>query len=224
MLIVFFRTIILYGLVVIFMRMMGKQQIGQLQPYELVVAIMIADLVAVPMQNKGIPLITGIIPILTLLLSQLFLSYISMKSLKARSIICGTPTILIEKGRILTSQLQKERYNINDLLEELRVKGYPNIADVEYAILETNGSLSVIPKSDKRPVTPQDLNLTPQYEGLPMPIIIDGKIIEKNMKEANISIDWLNEQLKMWHIQNVKDVLFASFDSNKVLTVYRKEG
>lgn len=224
MLIIFFRTIILYGLVVIFMRMMGKQQIGQLQPYELVVAIMIADLVAVPMQNKGIPLITGIIPILTLLVSQLFLSYISMKSLRARSVICGTPTILIENGKILTSQLQKERYNINDLLEELRVKGYPNITDVEYAILETNGSLSVIPKSDKRPVTPQDLNLTPQYEGLPMPIIIDGQIIEKNIKEANISIDWLNEQLKMWHIENVSEVLFASLDSNKVLTVYRKEG
>jgi uncharacterized membrane protein YcaP (DUF421 family) len=146
-----------------------------------------------------------------------------MKSLRARAIICGTPTILIEKGKILTSQLQKERYNINDLLEELRVKGYPNIADVEYAILETNGSLSVIPKSDKRPVTPQDLNLTPQYEGLPLPIIIDGRIMHQNMQKAGIDMEWLNEQLKMWKIQNVKEVLFASLDTNKVLTVYRKE-
>jgi len=205
------------------MRISGKQQIGQLQPYELVIAIMIADLVAIPMQNKGIPLLSGIIPILTLLVSQLFLSYLSMKSLRARAIICGTPTILIEKGKILTSQLQKERYNINDLLEELRVKGYPNIADVEYAILETNGSLSVIPKSNKRPVTPQDLNLTPQYEGLPLPIIIDGRIMHQNMQKAGIDMEWLNEQLKMWKIQNVKEVLFASLDTNKVLTVYRKE-
>lgn len=224
MLILFFRTLILYALVVIFMRISGKQQIGQLQPYELVIAIMIADLVAIPMQNKGIPLLSGIIPILTLLVSQLFLSYLSMKSLRARAIICGTPTILIEKGKILTSQLQKERYNINDLLEELRVKGYPNIADVEYAILETNGSLSVIPKSNKRPVTPQDLNLTPQYEGLPLPIIIDGRIMHQNMQKAGIDMEWLNAQLKMWKIQNVKEVLFASLDTNKVLTVYRKEG
>ncbi|AIS51663.1 hypothetical protein TKV_c04610 [Thermoanaerobacter kivui] len=224
MLILFFRTLILYALVVIFMRISGKQQIGQLQPYELVVAIMIADLVAIPMQNKGIPLLSGIIPVLTLLVSQLFLSYLSMKSLRARAIICGTPTILVENGKILTSQLQKERYNINDLLEELRVKGYPNIADVEYAILETNGSLSVIPKSNKRPVTPQDLNLTPQYEGLPLPIIIDGRIMHQNMQKAGIDMEWLNEQLKMWKIQNVKEVLFASLDTNKVLTVYRKEG
>lgn len=224
MLILFLRTLILYTLVVIFMRISGKQQIGQLQPYELVVAIMIADLVAIPMQNKGIPLVSGIIPILTLLVSQLFLSYLSMKSLKARAIICGTPTILIEKGKILTSELQKERYNINDLLEELRVKGYPNIADVEYAILETNGNLSVIPKSSKKPVTPHDLNLTPQYEGLPLPIIIDGKIMHQNMEKAGIDMQWLNEQLKIWKVQTLKDVLFASLDANKVLTVYRREG
>jgi uncharacterized membrane protein YcaP (DUF421 family) len=206
------------------MRISGKQQIGQLQPYELVVAIMIADLVAIPMQNKGIPLVAGIIPVLTLLISQLVLSYLSMKSLRARVIICGTPTILIEKGKILTSQLQKERYNINDLLEELRVKGYPNIADVEYAILETNGSLSVIPKSDKRPVTPKDLNITPEYEGLPLPIIIDGRIMHQNMQKAGIDLAWLDEQLKIWNIKSVKEVLFASLDSDKVLTVYKKEG
>ncbi|SNX53157.1 DUF421 domain-containing protein [Thermoanaerobacterium sp. RBIITD] len=224
MLIIFFRTLILYFMVVVVMRIMGKQQIGQLQPYELVVAIMIADLVAVPMQNKGIPLLTGIIPILTLLISQLFLSYISMKSLHGRAMICGKPTVLIDKGKILTSQLQKERYNINDLLEELRVMGYPNIADVEYAILETNGCLSVIPKVDRRPVTPNDLNLTPQYEGLPLPIIIDGKIINKNMDEANIDMKWLNDQLKMWNVNNINNVILASIDPNKVLTVYKKEG
>ncbi|MGB9780370.1 DUF421 domain-containing protein [Caldanaerobacter sp.] len=224
MLILFFRTLILYALVVIFMRISGKQQIGQLQPYELVVAIMIADLVAIPMQNKGIPLVAGIIPVLTLLISQLILSYISMKSLRARAIICGTPTILIEKGKILTSQLQKERYSINDLLEELRIKGYPNVADVEYAILETNGSLSVIPKSDKRPVTPKDLNITPQYEGLPLPIIIDGRIMHQNMQKAGIDLPWLEDQLKIWNIKDLKEVLFASIDPNGILSVYKKEG
>lgn len=223
MLIIFFRTLILYVMVVFVMRIMGKQQIGQLQPYELVVAIMIADLVAVPMQNKGIPLLTGIIPIFTLLISQLFLSYISMKSLKGRAMICGKPSILIEKGKIITSELQKERYNINDLLEELRVMGYPNIADVEYAILETNGCLSVIPKVEKRPVNPSDLSLTPQYEGLPLPVIIDGVIIHSNMEKAKIDMNWLNDQLKMCNITNIKDVILASLDPNKILTVYKKE-
>ncbi|MGF7429848.1 DUF421 domain-containing protein [Thermoanaerobacterium thermosaccharolyticum] len=223
MLIIFFRTLILYFLVVVVMRIMGKQQIGQLQPYELVVAIMIADLVAVPMQNKGIPLLTGIIPIFTLLISQLFLSYISMKSLRGREMICGKPTVLIDKGKILTKELQKERYNINDLLEELRVMGYPNIADVEYAILETNGCLSVIPKVDKRPVTPNDLNIKPQYEGLPLPIIIDGNIIHQNMKIANVDMKWLNDQLKMWNVNNIENIILASLDPNKVLTVYKKE-
>ncbi|MDK2805510.1 MAG: hypothetical protein PWQ94_674, partial [Thermoanaerobacterium sp.] len=172
---------------------------------------------------KGIPLLTGIIPIFTLLISQLFLSYISMKSLRGREMICGKPTVLIDKGKILTKELQKERYNINDLLEELRVMGYPNIADVEYAILETNGCLSVIPKVDKRPVTPNDLNLTPQYEGLPLPIIIDGKIIHKNMEMANVDMKWLNEQLKMWNVNNIENIILASLDPNKVLTVYKKE-
>lgn len=223
MLIIFFRTLILYFMVVVVMRIMGKQQIGQLQPYEFVVALMIADLVAVPMQNKGIPLLSGIIPILTLMVSQLFLSYISMKSLRCRSLICGTPAILIKKGKIITSQLQQERYNINDLLEELRVAGYPNIADVEYAILETNGNLSVIPKVTKRPVNTEDLNLSPQYEGLPLPIIIDGRIIEKNIKDANIDLNMLNDQLKMWKVDNIKDVILASLDPNNILTVYKRE-
>ncbi|MDI6600598.1 MAG: DUF421 domain-containing protein [Thermoanaerobacteraceae bacterium] len=223
MLVIFTRALILYFLVVIVMRIMGKQQIGELQPYELVVAVMIADLGAVPMQNTGIPLLAGIIPILTLLISQLALSYISMKSIRGRELICGTPTILIEKGKLLEDQMRKERYNINDLLEALRNQGYYNIADVEYAILETNGTLSVIPKVEKRPVTPQDLNLKPPYEGLPLPVVIDGTVDFKTLKEANKDFTWLKGQLKAFGISDVSDVLLASIDSNGNLFVQAKE-
>ena len=223
MLVIFIRALILYALVAIVMRVMGKQQIGELQPYELVVAVMIADLGAVPMQNTGIPLLAGIIPILTLLISQLALSYISMKSLKGREIICGTPTVLVEKGKLLEESMRKERYNITDLLEALRNQGYYNIADIEYAILETDGALSVIPKVEKRPVTPEDLNLKPEYEGLPLPVILDGEVNYRSLAKLGKDHPWLLSQLKSYNINNISDVLLASLDENGNLFVQAKE-
>lgn len=223
MLVVFMRALILYTVVVIVMRIMGKQQVAQLQPYELAVALMIADLGAVPMQNTGIPLITGIVPILTLLMAQVLISYLSLKSELVRKLVCGTPSILISKGKINEKELFKERYNVNDLLEQLRSMGYYNIADVEFAILETNGSLSVIPKSDKRPMNPNDLNLKPQYEGLPVPVIIDGNVNEANMKEVNIDMDWLKSQLALFDVKSIDEVLLASVDAQKKLYVTKKE-
>lgn len=214
MLVVFIRTLILYGLVVIVMRIMGKRQIGQLQPFELVVAIMISELAAVPMQNTGIPLVNGIIPILTLLVAQIIMSFISLKSITARAIICGKPAILVENGRIIEENLRNEMYTLNDLLEQLRSKDIPNISDVEYAILETNGQLSIIPKSQKRPVTPMDINIPTNYEGLPLDLIIDGKIIYKNLDKIKFSDAWLKEQLSKFGIKNVKDVLFSSLGSD----------
>ncbi|SHF58101.1 Uncharacterized membrane protein YcaP, DUF421 family [Caldanaerobius fijiensis DSM 17918] len=223
MLVVFMRALILYTVVVIVMRIMGKQQVAQLQPYELAVALMIADLGAVPMQNTGIPLITGIVPILTLLMAQVLISYLSLKSELVRKLVCGTPSILISKGKINEKELFKERYNVNDLLEQLRSMGYYNIADVEFAILETNGTLSVIPKSDKRPMNPNDLNLKPQYEGLPVPVIIDGNVNEANMKEVNIDMDWLKSQLALFDVKSIDEVLLASVDAQKKLYVTKKK-
>ena len=145
MLIVFVRTLILYILIIVVLRLMGKRQVGQLQPSELVVALIIADLAAVPMSEVGIPLINGIIPIITLFIMEELLSYISMKSERARGLISGKPSILIERGTIIEDELRRIRYNINDLLEQLRLKNFSNVEDVSYAILETSGQLSVIP-------------------------------------------------------------------------------
>lgn len=223
MLISFARTLILYGIVVIVMRMMGKRQIGELQPYELAVAIMISELAALPMENSDVPLASGLIPILTLLFAQITLSYMALKSEKARAIICGRPTILIEKGVIQQEELVRSRINLNDLLEQLRVKDFPNIADVEFAILETNGQLSVIPKSYKRPIYPNDLKIHVPYEGLPTPVIIDGEIHKHNLERANISYEDLMKKLKENQITNFKDVLFASIDADGMIFIQRKQ-
>lgn len=217
MLLVIIRTIILYAATVLLLRVMGKRQIGQLQPYELVVIIMISELAAIPMQNTGIPLLSGLIPIFILVAAQVTLSYISLKSERARGVICGTPSIVIENSRIVEDELRRLRLNLNDLLEQLRLKNVSDISDVEYAILETSGQLSVILKSEKRPVEPQDLKISPQYEGLPITLIIDGQVIKENLKKVDLDIVWLQNELGKYGIKNVKDVFFASLDAHKQL-------
>ena len=147
------RTIILYTLVVICLRIMGKRQIGELQPSELVVAIMVSDLATIPMQDTEIPIVTGIIPIFTLVIMEVYLSYISTKSKKFSHFVCGTPSIVIKDGEIVDEEMKKLRFSRDDLLEELRISGCFDITQVEYAILETNGGLGLIMKPEHRPIT-----------------------------------------------------------------------
>ncbi|NLY44163.1 MAG: DUF421 domain-containing protein [Clostridiaceae bacterium] len=223
MLIIFFRTIFLYILVITALRLMGKRQIGELQPSELVVAIMISDLAAIPMQDTGIPLINGILPIATLIIAEVFFSYITLKSQKARAIISGTPSILIENGKINEKELENLRFNIDDLLEELRVNNCPNIADVEFAILETSGQLSVIPKSQKSPVTAEDLNIPTKYVGLPLTLISDGKVNYNNLAKAHLSRQWLKDELSKLGVKDITDVFFASLDTEGKLYYQLKD-
>ncbi|WP_425800713.1 DUF421 domain-containing protein [Desulfitobacterium sp. Sab5] len=223
MLIVITRTLILYALVVIALRLMGKREIGQLQPFDLVIILMISELAAIPSENVGIPLIAGIIPILVLLLASILLSTIELKSERARAILNGTPSILIERGRIIETELKRNRYNLNDLLEELRIKNVPNIADVEFAVLETNGQVSVLPKSLKRPTTPEDFNMSPSYEGLPTALITDGKLNRLNMQRANKDIQWLQNELKKQNLKQIDEVLLASLDTSGNLFIQAKQ-
>lgn len=220
--IVIIRTFILYALVVLVLRMLGKRQIAQLQPFELVVIIMISELAAVPSGDIGIPLISGIIPILILLISGITLQYLTLKSEKARSIICGKPTILIDKGKIIETEIKRIRYNISDLLEQLRIKNIPNISDVEYAILETNGEMSVIPKSQKRPTIPEDFQITTKYEGLPLTLIMDGLVQSDNLKKANVDLQWLQQELKKQQLTGFDQVLLASLDTAGTLFIQGK--
>ncbi len=175
MVLIFARTIIIYSIVLIVMRGMGKRQLGQMQPFELVIAIMIADLAATPMSDIGIPLSYGLIPIFGLLLMHSLISVLNIKSIKMREFICGKPRILIYRGRIDEEALKKENFTINELQERLRNNNISNLGDVEYAILETSGQVTVIQKPEKRNVTPEDLELKPEYEGLSYDLVIDRK-------------------------------------------------
>ena len=202
---------------------MGKRQIGQLQPFELVITIIIAELVVIPMQDKDVPLLEGLVPALTLLFLQYLVSLVLMKSEGARAVVCGIPSVLVHNGRIVESELRRLRYNLSDLLEQLRVKGLPDVSDVEFAVLETNGELSVIPKSQKRPVQPQDLQLDTTYEGLPLPLIIDGKIKAGSLRKASLDQQWLQTEIQKQGIKRPKEVLYASLSTDGTLFIQPRE-
>lgn len=201
MLITFFRAIVLYILVLIVMRLMGKREIGQLQPFELAISIMIADLATIPMTETGIPISNGIIPMLGLLVMHLLISMLNIKSTKAREIICGKPRILIYRGKIQEKALKKERFTINELEERLRDNNIFNIGDVEYAILETSGQVTVIPKPNKRTTTPEDFNIEPKYEGIPYDLVVDGKVMYKNLEKLGKNYVWLKKQTEKFGIK-----------------------
>ena len=213
MLITFFRAIILYIVVLIVMRLMGKREIGQLQPFELAISIMIADLAATPMAEEGVPITNGIMPILGLLVMHLIISMINIKSTKAREIICGKPSLLIFRGKIDQKVLKRERFTINELEERLRDNNIFNIGDVEYAILETSGQVTVITKPNKRPVTPEDFNIEPKYEGIPYDLVVDGKIMYQNLKKIGKDYTWLKKQTEKFGIKP-EDALIVTIDGN----------
>ena len=213
MLITFFRAIVLYIIVLVVMRLMGKREIGQLQPFELAISIMIADLATLPMAETGIPISNGIIPILGLLVMHLVISILNMKSTKAREIICGKPSILIFRGKIDQKVLKKERFTINELEERLRDNNIFNIGDVEYAVLETSGQVTVIPKPNKRPTVPEDFNIEPQYEGIPYDLVVDGKVMYKNLEKIGKNYVWLQRQTEKFGIKP-EEALIVTIDGN----------
>jgi uncharacterized membrane protein YcaP (DUF421 family) len=221
--IIILRTCILYTLVIMVMRLMGKRQIGQLQTFELAVTIMISELAAIPMGNTGIPLLQGVIPILTLLILQIFISILTIKSHTAEKIISGSPTIVIQNGKINIQNLEKELYTLRDLVEQLRIQNHPNIKDIAYAILESSGNLSIIPKTAKRTPTLEDLNCSSKYEGISLPVILDGKIIEDNLEALALDLGRLLLILKEHKIDSPKDILYASLDSSGSLFFQRRE-
>lgn len=201
---------------------MGKAELAELQPYDLVVIIMVSELASLSMETSEMPFINGIIAISTLVFLQIVISFITLKSEKARAIICGKPSILIENGRIIESKLKELRINLNDLIEQLRIKNFANIDDVEFAILETNGDLSVIPKASKRPLTPSDMNINVVQEDLPISLIIDGKINHENLNKSPIDFNWLYKELKKKQIDDINNVLYGSIDGDQKLSIYLK--
>lgn len=207
MLITFFRAIVLYLVVLVVMRLMGKREIGQLQPFELAISIMIADLASTPMTEIGIPLTNGIVPILGLLVMHLLISMLNMKSLKVREIVCGKPRILIHRGKIDENALKKERLTINELQEKLRSNDVVTLGEVEYAILETSGEVTVIKKPEKRNTIPEDFDIQPDYEGIPYDLVVDGKVMYDNLKQLGKDYEWLKKQVKKFKVKPEETLL-----------------
>ena len=215
MLITFIRAIILYIIVLIVMRLMGKREIGQLQPFELAISIMIADLASVPMTELGIPITNGIIPILGLLVMHMLISILNMKNINIRRIISGQPSLLIYRGKIDEKVLKKERITINELQERLRRNNIFSLEDVEYAILETSGEVTVIQKPEKRNLIPQD------YEGIPYDLVIDGKVMDENLKAIGRDNIWLERELKKFDAKP-EDTLIATIDGKGSIFCQKK--
>ena len=220
MVIAFLRTIILYLLIIAGVRLMGKRQVGELEPSELVLALIIADLAAVPMQDFGIPLLSGIIPILTLLCITMILSVLTMRSVKFRAIICGRPSIIVENGKLHQREMKKNRFTVDELMEELRMKGVSDISTVKYAILETNGQISVLPYANQLPVTAEQMNVAPDDVGLPIVIINDGRVLDHNLKTRGLNHEWLEKRLSEHKVNSSKDVFLLTGDEqNRVYFV-----
>lgn len=224
MLVLVIRTFFLYFTIIFIMRMMGKKQIGQLEPFELVIALMISDLATFPMEDIRIPILHAIIPIITLLFLQVASSYIELKSEKARRVLTGNPSILIRNGKIDVAELRYQRFNIDDLLEELRLKGYFNLSDIQYAILETSGALSILPKTGISNATKDDLNITITQESLPITLVMDGNINYKNLELLEKNETWLKSILEKHKIDHAKDLFIGMLDSKNKFYYQFKEG
>lgn len=217
------RTIFIYFYVLIAMRVMGKREIGKLSIFDLVVSIMIAEVSAVALEDPKAPLSRGMIIIAALVTLQILVSFITLKNQRIRGLVEGRPTVLIANGKINDAEMRRTRYSMSDLLTQLREKDIANVADVEFAILETSGKLTVFPKANKRQVTVEDLNLSVPRSNIPLPLIIDGQPIDKNIALTGKTRYWLKQELKKMGYHDFREIFFCSLDNQGQLFVDRKE-
>ena len=221
----FARTVILYFLIMIGLRLMGKRQIGELEPGELVLTMMISDLATVPMQDFGIPLLAGVIPILTLLALSMLLSQLSLSSLRFRRLVCGTPSVLIREGVLQQEAMRKDRYTLDELLEELRGQGICDIGDVKYAVLENSGQLSVLPWARCQAPTAQQLGLEAEEDvTLPAVLINDGRLLRRNLEAQGLDEAWLREALRKEGLTSHREVFLMTLDETGRVVCVKKEG
>lgn len=212
MLLLVIRTAVLYVVTMLSMRIMGKRQIGQLQPFELVVILIISEMATIGVQDNDQPLLHSLLPIAGITVLQITIALLNMKSRAFRQLVCGKPTFVIKGGEILEEEMRRLRLNINDLLEQLRYKGFFDVAEVEYALMETNGQLSVMARADKRPVQPADLDLYVRNERPAITLIADGEVETAHLEAAGVDEKWLKKKLTAHNIGAVSEVFFMSVD------------
>ncbi len=222
MLLSYIRTVILYLLLIFTVRLMGKRQIGQMEPSEFVVTMLVANLASIPMQDGGIPLFSGVIPILTVLGAELLLSAACLRSIRLRRLLCGKPVILIENGRILRENLKKTRVTLDELSGHLREKDVLDPRTVQYAILETNGNLSVFPYPKERPASARDAGVQVRRQFLPITIISDGRLLNDNLALAGKDAAWLQRVLRE-HRSTLSDTWLLTVDGGDRILWYPRE-
>ena len=196
MILSYIRTIVLYLVLIVVIRLLGKRQLGQMEPSEIVVTMLVADLASIPMQDGAIPLLSGLIPILTVLGLELLLSSLSLRSIRFRKLLCGKPVILIENGKILQDNLRRTQVTLDELSSHLRLKDVLDIQTVQYAILETNGDLSVFPFPTEKPASAREAKVRTKPQYLPVTILSDGRLLHENLKRAKKDGAWLRRVLQ----------------------------
>ncbi len=221
MLIALFRTILLYFLVLVTLRVLGKRQVGQLQPADLVFTILLSEILVIPMQDKNIPLLNTFIPVLVLIGLEILMSWFSLKNLKVRTMLQGNSLLVIRNGVVDEAQLRCLRFTMDDILEELRKKNIFDISTVQYAFVETDGTLSVLLKPEFQPATSQDVNAQKEPKSLPCVVISDGKIINNNFKDCGMDPKKFHALLKKKKIKP-EDVLLMTLDSFGNQNIIRK--
>lgn len=224
MILSYVRTVILYLALIISVRLMGKRQVGQMEPSEFVVTMLVANLASIPMQDEGIPLFSGIVPILTVLGVELVLAGLTLKSILVRRLLCGKPVILIENGNVLQKNLQKTRVTMDELVGHLREKDVLDISAVQFAILETNGNLSVFPYPKERPATAAEAGIQAKKQFLPITIIEDGYVSRENLQEAGKDTAWLEGILAQRKTTRKQTLLLTVDKSDHIMWIPRGDG
>lgn len=217
------RSLIIYLIVFLLLRLMGKRQIGEMQPFELVITLIIADLATIPMAETALPLIHGIIPIITLALIHFILTFLSMKSVYLRKLINGKPVIVVNPNGIDHKSLKRLNMNVNDLMENLRGCGYFNLEEVLYAIMQTNGTLTVLPRSAYAPLNASNVGIKVENASLPIILISEGKVVKENMEIAQINNNFLVKQLGKVSLK-ISDIFFISINTEGKMYIQPKTG
>ena len=223
MAIIFVRTVILYFAILISMRIMGKRQLGEMEISEFIVAALIADLAATPLQDIGIPLLNGLVPIIIMFCFEIIIAGLNMRSVKLRKLTYGRPEIIIRNGRIIREAMQKNRFTLDELMQELRAQGLTDTAQVEYAVLETNGQLSIILKSGDQPVTASQMGVDADDVSYAHIIINEGRILDNNLKLLGRDRRWLANELKRQNLRSADEVYILTLSENGSVFCQAKE-
>lgn len=224
------RTLFTYFFLLVLLRLMGKRELGKLSVFDVVISIMLAEMAVLAIDQVDRPAIHFYLPMIVIGLLEIAMAYFSLKSKKFRDVIDGSADLIIENGQIREEAMRRNRLNLDDLMVHLRQKNINNLADVEFAILEPTGQMSVFPKESKHPVTREDLRLHPPgqvspvtFQGLPIPLIMDGAIREEALRKIGQNKFWLKKEIRKHGIKDVKEISFCSIDSHGVLFIDRKD-